>query len=445
MAIDTPPVHAIDVTLPPSQRVPNGVEVNPDSINHGAFAGSLTMYFSQIAESIPAWGKNPVIRDEKLRDFWPTESTLSSAMCAQVGRYASFPYTLDGPERMTRIYETIFECCENGEGFISMMTKVCHDLFEQDNGAFIELIRTKDDPAAPVVSMRHKDASRCRRTGNWDSPVIYWDLDGNAHLLKWYEIIPLSEMPCSIERYRGLQYSVLTRILRAAQVMQVIQQFMYEQVGGLKHHEIHLVGGFNQDLMDSTMAQKREGARAEGRVVVVDPMILAALSPEGRVTHEVIKLNQLPENFDYDMFMKNYINNIALGWEDEYQSFAPLPGGNLGTAQQSQTMADKASSKGPARFMRIMEHKFNFYGVLPKSVKMKYGEQDVLTSEHKIMQFWRFSQILNQLVDKNIITQPIAQLLLRDSGFLKKEYLQLLGQPDPTPQSVNSDNPGANI
>lgn len=428
------PAHAIDITLPPSQRVPNGVQVNPPP-------QGITLYFSHYASIIPPWGNDVVSRDEKLRDFWPTESFLSGAICSQVGRYSSFPYTLDGPERMTHIYESVFENCENGQGFTAMMTKVCFDMFTQDNAGFIELIRTSDSPAAPVISMRHKDAARCYRTGNWDVPVIYTDLQGRAHLLKWYQIIPIAEMPAPQEHLRGIQYSVVTRILSAAQVMQAIQQFMHEQVGGLRHHKLHLVGGFNQEIIDTTMKEKIANAESQGRQVYVDPMLLAALSPEGRVTHEEIELSSLPPDFDVDKFMKWYIANISLSWEDEYSSFAPLPGGNLGTAQQSETMADKARSRGPARFMRILEHIFNFYGVLPKNVKMKYGEQDPIADKEKTMLFWRISQILKQLVETGVITPQVAQLMLRDAGYLKKEYLELLGQTDPTPQSVNSDNP----
>jgi hypothetical protein len=797
LAIDTPPpAHMIDVTLPPSQRVPNGVESNP-TIN----AGGFTFFLSGVADNFTTWGENVWDRDKELREFWPTESTLASAFCSQIGRYSAFPYSLEGPERMTSIYESVFESCENGEGFIAMMVKVATDLFclyattaislggsrlgqtktirdivkdrdpgpvlsvdengkiverninqwhktplgnrqwywlttklvkrdgeglfltedhpmltdrgwlqakditsemkiatsdfvpskqqsqlligtllgdasifkvktrcglnfthceeqeewlnlkqhaltgfqwtgrnhgqqrigsinsngcinvhskvsaglnayhtsfypaggkkivprdlieenfsplmmaawylddgtyqsgsamlctdnfasddvkwlaeflnskeltctvrspnyrpriqftmaatrtlvqmigayvppsmrykvssiaplynpylwnleppsvfydevqecrprpaytgrtiakttfhigvegtrnfiasglashnTQDNGAFIELIRTADAPTAPVVSMRHKDASRCRRTGNWDTPVIYWDLMGNPHAMKWYHIIPLSEMPSPDESKRGLQYCVLTRVLKAAQIMKAMQQYIHEEISGLKIHELHFIGGFNQEILDATMAQKLATAKATGRQVYTDPVLLAALLPDGRVTHESIKLSSLPPDFDLDKFMKWYIENISLAWEDEYSSFAPLPGGNLGTAQQSDTMADKARAKGPAMFMRLMEHKFNFYGVLPKSVKMKYGEQDPIADKQRVELFWRFSQILKLLVDSKIITPGIGQLLLRDAGYLKLEYLKLLGQTDPTPQAVNSDRPQA--
>jgi hypothetical protein len=136
--------------------------------------------------------------------------------------------------------------------------------------------------------------------------------------------------------------------------------------------------------------------------------------------------------------MKYYIGNIALAWEDEYQSFFPLPGGNLGTAEQSQTLAEKGKSKGPAVFMRLVEHKMNYYGVLPRSVSMRYGAQDQASDAQKIQAFWRFADLLTKMVEKKVITAGVAQLMLRDAGYLKAEYLTLLGLTDPTPQPVTN-------
>lgn len=424
-------IAQIDVTQPPLQRVPNGVQVYEKD-------QGFVLYLGTRADGFPAWGVEPVKRDEDLRTFWPTEPYLASAMASQIARYASFPFVLEGPERTTAIYNSILAGCENGEGWQTMMIKFVTDLFTQSNGAFLELIRTDNEATAPVISMRHLDAARCRRTGWPNAPVIYWDLKNNAHLMQWYQIISMTEMPSPNSLLRGIQLCVLDRILKAAQIMKAIMQFKHERVSGLRHHKLHLIGGFNQDLLDSTMDQKLAKARGAGYQNYVDPMVLAALRPDGRVTHEEIDLESLPPDFNEDVFMKYYIGNIALAWEDEYQSFFPLPGGNLGTAEQSQTLAEKGKSKGPAVFMRLVEHKMNYYGVLPRSVKFGYGSQDPASDAQKIQAFWRFADLLTKMVEKQVITAPVAQLMLRDAGYLKAEYLELLGQKDPTPQPVTN-------
>lgn len=426
----------VDFTLPPSDRHPNGVQPVADTNS------SFTFALATKADNFPIWGYDHINRDAELRKFWPTESYLASAFGSQIGRYASFPWVLDGPERMTTIYDSILNGCENGAGWQTMMIKFVTDLYTQSNGAFLEVIRTGDSPTSPVVSLRHMDAARCRRTGLPDTPVVFWDVNWKSHLLKWYQVIEFSEMPSPQLEFRGLQLCVLDRILKAAQIMKAIMQFKLEKVSGSRHHKMHLIGGFNQDLLESTMKQKLATARASGYQVYVDPVVLAALNPDGRVTHEEIDLNGLPEDFNEDIFMKWYIGNIALSWEDEYQSFFPLPGGNLGTAQQSQTMADKARSKGPAIFMRLLEHKFNYYGVLPRTVKFHFGEQDPAADQAKLDMFWRFSATLANLLKNGAITTQVAALMMRDAGYLKPEYLSMLGiTTDITPQSVSSEDP----
>lgn len=426
----------VDVTLPPMSRVAQGVEsLEQFDQNKG---GGYVIWLGHKGDTFPKWGYDPINRDRQLREFWHTEPFLASAFGSQIARYSSFPWVLEGPERTTAIYESILNGVENGEGWQNMMIKLVTDLFTQSNGAWLEIIRTSDNAGAPVVSMRHLDAARCRRTGYPNTPVIYWDLEGIPHLMQWYQVVEFTEMPSPNILHRGLQLSVLDRIINAAQLAKAIQQFKLERVSGIKHHKLHLIGGFNQTILDTTMAQKLAGARGAGNQYYADPVMLTALNPNAHITHEQIDLNELPPDFNEEVFMKWYIGNISLAWEDDYQSFFPLPGGNLGTAQQSQTMADKSRSKGPAVFMKLIERKFNYYGVLPKNITFSYGEADPSADLQKAQLLFRFGQSMKMMLDSKLLTPEIAQLMMRDAGFLKAEYLTMLGHIDPTPQPVTS-------
>lgn len=416
-------MRAIDVTQAPTTRVPAGVKEYPKDYP----ADNIVFWFSQFAEQIPQWGTNPVQRDLELRNFWPSEPNLASAFGSQIIRYATFPYVLDGPSRTTAIYDSILNAVEDGEGWQTMMVKVVQDLYCQDNGAFIEIIRAEDSPTSPMVSLRHMDAGQCRRTGRPDEPVIYWDFYGRAHIMKWYQVILLSELPSPIQRFRGLQLSVLSRILKAAQIIKSIYQFRHEEVSGLKHHKLHLLGGFNQDILDSTLEQKLAAAKAQGFQNYVDPVLLATLSPNGQVTHEEIDLNALPRDFNEDVAMRLYIQNIALAWEDDYTSFAPIHTTGLGGTNQAETMSNKSRSRGPKAFMNYIEHKFNYAGVLPSTVKISYGEQDPIADMQKLQQGWRFAQMLNLLITAQVLTPEVAAFMLRDAGFLRPDYIAYLG------------------
>jgi len=122
-------------------------------------------------------------------------------------RYAAFGWTVEGGPRTAGYVRQVLHSVERGQGWIPFIQKVLTDLFTQDNGAFIEVVRSiPDDPLSPVVSLNHLDAARCTRTGMSDTPVYYRDLYGSLHAMRYYEVITLEEMPSPHEDYHNQQY-----------------------------------------------------------------------------------------------------------------------------------------------------------------------------------------------------------------------------------------------
>src|SRR3990170_4702742 len=84
----------------------------------------------------------------------------------------------------------------------------------------------------PAIGIAHLDAGHCMRTSDPEYPVIYTDRNGALHKLGWWQIIPLVEMPSTIEELNGIGYCALTRILRAAQILRNISVYEDEKIGG---------------------------------------------------------------------------------------------------------------------------------------------------------------------------------------------------------------------
>src|SRR3990167_7888255 len=131
--------------------------------NLGGMGGfsELVLRFASVADDIPMWGVAPAARDIALRNFWPTEPILSGAMFSTVASYAAFGWTLDGPDRMVNIVSKSLHSAEYGAGWEAFIIKVLIDMFTQDNGSFIEILRTEDNPYAPVVTLNHLDSGKC--------------------------------------------------------------------------------------------------------------------------------------------------------------------------------------------------------------------------------------------------------------------------------------------
>lgn len=390
----------------------------------------LLPIYNAVSDELPAWGTMSLMRDRLLREFWPTEPILASAMFSTISRYAAFGWTLDGPIRTANRFRDVLHNSELGEGWMPLIIKTLLDLFTQDNGAFIEVVRLS---TGAVIQLNHLDAARCIRTGRHAEPVIYTDLNGKNHTLKKDEVIVLSEFPSPNEIKRGMQYCVVTRLLRAAQILRDIEIYKREKVSGRFTRGVHIISGVSRHAVEDAMKQKSEESDTEGLIRYGLPVIVSSVDPTANVTSAYLELAGLPDGFDEETTMRWYINQLAMAYGGDYQDYAPLPGGNLGTAQQSQVLHLKGRGKGPALFMRTLEQRFNYHGVMPNNISFSFGDIDMAEDKEREQIKLVRAQRLKILVEQKIITSDIALQMLVDSGDIHEDYLEAMGKQNITP------------
>lgn len=342
----------------------------------------FTWNIATAADSITPWGKNVPLRDRQLREFWPTESFLAGALTNVSFRNAAYEFEIRGPSpSVETAVENVLRSAIAGDsfGWTPFILKYSQDLYAQDNGVFIELIRDPGQDAnskfknerAPVLGIAHMDSNQCTRTGNPRFPVIYTDRAGKDHKLAWYQVIPFSDYPSAIEKMNGVGVCAISRALRLAQIMRSILIFKDEKISGRHYKTLHMVSGVSRQDIKDILEQGREDADNSGLIRYMDPAILASLDPEKPVSTASIDLANLPDGFDFDGEMRWYIAGLALDFGVDYQEFAPLPGGGIGSSGQSFVLGQKASGKGPAMFMKISEALKN-YGVLPHGYELVF-------------------------------------------------------------------------
>lgn len=402
-----------------------------------AFGDGFILNLASVADSFTPWGRSPRVRDRQLREFWPTEPILASALYSICIRNANFSWTLEGGPQTVEIVQEIMQNSDFGKGWPHFITKVCIDLFTQDNGAFIEIIRAQDSPDSPVVGFAHLDSFRCTRTGNPDFPVAYVDRNSVIHRLAWYQVEALSEFPSPVETMYNTQLCAVSRVLRAAQYLRDIGIYNREKVAGDNPNAIHLVGGVSSQAVSDAMEQHKTKQAERGITRFIIPLIVGSLDPTVTISAEQIDLKSLPDGFDLEKAMTWYINQLALGFGADYQDFAPLPGRGLGTSTQSMVLHQKAAGKGPAMFMRMMEYLFNFHGLLPSNVTFSYDEQDVAADLEQAELEQSTAETLNLYVTNGTLTPEAARQMMLDKGFLSAELFDALQEgEDLTPDVV---------
>jgi hypothetical protein len=377
------------------------------------------------ADEAPVWGTRD--RDRWLRNFWKTENMLASGVYNMSTRYAAYRWTLKGLPKAAKAMRDILVASEHGRGWEYLIIPTIVDMLTQDNGAFMEIVRLDDSADSPCIQINHLDSARCFRTGNREVPIIYQDLNSKEHMMKWYQVIELTEFPNPDERARGKQVCAVSRMLRAAQIMRDIAIYQHEKVAGQFNRQLNIVSGVSKNAISDALEEQRLEASHEGLQRFILPVILTALDPRANLTKTTIDLASLPEGFDPEVAMRLYVIQMALAFGADPQDFAPLPGHNLGSSQQSKMLHEKGQGKGSALFMSLLEQEFNLQGIMPKSVKFEYEPQDTgLDKEQESVKLIR-AQKLKVLVDATILTPEVAARMLVDNGDLESKYLESMG------------------
>lgn len=411
--------------MPVETIVPNPSElvVQPPVGSTGAGFSDYTLYMSSVADDLPAWGSSVAARDRAMRTFWPTEPVLAGAMFSTVSKYAAFGWQLKGPSRLVRHYERMLHGAQEGRGWNNYITRLLIDLFSCDNGSFTEIQRTHDSPTAPVTGLVCLDSNRCRRTGRLDEPVIYYDRLGVAHKLKWYHVMDHTEMPTPIEEYYGLQYCVVTRLLRAAQIMKDISVYQREKISGRFTKSVWLVSGVQSKRIEDAMRTNQTQADSQGLSRFITPVILGSLDPTAKVDATKLDLASLPDGFNAEEHMRWYVNQLALAFGGDYMDYAPLPGGGIGSAGNASVISLKSRGKGPRLFMEMLEAQFNFHGIFPTNVTFIYGDQDASEDLDKTKLGNMRAENRAIRIKSGEISPLVARKLAVETGDLPEEFL----------------------
>lgn len=398
----------------------------------------FTWNLASTASKIMPWGRNVSARDRQLRDFWPTETYLAGAV-ANVGfRNSVFQWEIRGTKGVAQAVTDMLQSAIAGDsfGWVPFMEKFSQDLYTQDNGAFIELIRDEGldansrfrGPLAPVLGIAHLDSNQCIRTGQPDFPVVYIDRKGEKHKLAWYQVIPFADYPSAIEKMNGVGYCAVTRVLKMAEVMWSTINFKDEKISGRHYKQLHFVSGVSRMDIKDELKRGQEEANNSGLVNFVLPAILASLDPEKPVSTATIDLANVPDGFNFDEEMKWYISSLALGFGVDYQEFAPLPGGNIGSSQQSMILHRKGSGKGPAVLMRMLSEAFRNYGILPRGHEMRFNDKDEQEELERQEVRTKAIEEMAIAVSRKILTPQAAAKSLVRRGIWEED--DLLDIPD---------------
>lgn len=404
----------------------------------------LTLLFAQNNDTIEPWHGNTKLRDEQLAKFWKTEPFLASAVTSIATTRAALSWELTGPPKTVAKVQKILNGAEFGQGWQTLMMKVNVDLLTSDNGGFIEVIRKpasqgRNPESMPILGLAHLPAMRCLRTGNPEYPVIYYPDDGGEIVLPWWRVITLAENPVPESRV-GRQFCFLSRVLKFAEITRDILTHQGEKIGGRFNKAIHVIGGLAQGEMENVQRKAQIVNDNAGLYKYVAPLILTTLDPNAKVSKETIELASLPDGFDMDQMLTWYITLMALASGSDYQEFAPLSTGNLGTASQTETLHRKSQRKGTQLFIKLIENALTQSKTIPDTLEFRFRQQDAQAEKEQAEIEKLRAETRKVQIEDGEITAAVARQIAADAGGLRQEYLLMMGNTDETPTVTVGDD-----
>jgi len=367
--------------LDPTKQL--AVSVQTTAAEHAMWSESpIVMYFANLADTVPPWPSKA--RDMKLREAIQEEPTLAGAVFSMVAKLCALDYKLSGPSKAVHRYDDILQSADFGAGWISFLSKVVQDIYCTDAGGFIELGRAPNvSKTSAPQAIAPLDSIMCRHTGDPAQPVDYQDAKGKVHKLDFYDVRTLVDFPTPDKKHRGWGFSAVSRILRAAQVIRDIGVYKRQKVSGKRVPGLLFVKGMSHNKIKTAVESAMVQEQQEGRTLYTGPAILASNDPGLPVDAKLIELAGLPDGFNEDIVYKWYIATLALAFGTDYSEFAPLPGGNLGTAAQVESMSAKSRGKGPGLLVQLIEYTMNRF-ILPQTIEFQFTATDPAAEEARV-------------------------------------------------------------
>lgn len=408
-----PPRFDEDAFKKSVQTVPRGQQAFSPTDN-------FVVFLAQTVDEVEPWGRNVKMRDQQLREFAANEPIFASALATVCARNAAMQWKIEGPDKQADESQRILQQANFGAGWQDFSLKLSRDLYTQDNGAFVEIIREANRADAPVMGIANLDSARCYHTGHPDVPVLYVDRDNKYHYLAWYQVVTIAEMPSASEGLRGLQYCAVTRLFRSIKTQRDIGIYLSEKIGGRNPRAVHLLRGVGADEVLAAWQKVGFQNDSAGLTRFSNPVMVSAIAPDVEVDVKTLEIASVPDMFDMAEHWKQYIAQIAMAFLSDYQEFAPLPGGGLGTASQSETQHKKSSRTGIALYRGAIEHSLN-WGVFPDDVEMSFEEPDLDAEQSEALARKTRAEERKVRIESQEITAAIARMRALSSDDLTQE------------------------
>lgn len=317
-------------------------------------------------------------RDFILAEYWKSEPILAGAVYSMSAKMSTLSWQIHGTKRMATRYANLYSgmLSMNGMGWGDAISVTAQDFYTLDRGSFWITPRTGSHLTGALKEIGVIDALCCAMTGNWRMPVLYQSaVTGQLERLRPGEFAHFASLVSPREEFFGIGLCAVSRAHRAARILLGLSDYDWEKLNNMPPEGVAAVSGLTQDEFQDSLTLWRAARETNKSLTYPQVLWLLGSQPNTTVGLDFIGFSQIPESFDRDKVIEQYVNTLALDFGVDAREFWPISTSSLGTAAESEIQHMKAKGKGPGEFITIIERYLN--GEQPDGVEFSFDTQDV--------------------------------------------------------------------
>jgi len=342
-------------------------------------AGVLGMFMSIQAlgksDGIPKRGT--VAYSRWLDAIWKEEPILAGAVYSMVAKMQAMTWKVEGGRNNANqvsqmLSRTRYLSGNEWGGFIGTSAI---DFYTQDNGVWWDVTR-RGGQWGKMSDLATIDTRCCKMTGNPKRPMYYYSAATNQEI--WYKpgmFIHFASMPLPNEVAHGMGYCATSRAARAAKLLMALHDYDAEKLSNLPPEGIASVTGMSDKEFRQAIAMWQAERKKNNSLTFPQVLWLVGNNPGAKVEISIQSFSAIPESFDRQTVVAQYVNTLALDFGVDTREFWAISTGALGTASEAEVQHLKARGKGGGEFITMVERSLN--AELPEDVVFEFDTQDI--------------------------------------------------------------------
>jgi len=317
-------------------------------------------------------------RDIVLSEFWKNEPLLAGAVYSMSAKMTSLSWTVFGRKKEANYFANLFARGASMEGYDwgGFISASAQDFYTTDRGNYWETPRYGNRVYGKLADIGHIDSLQCAMTGSSKKPIFYLsDVTGQSRFFRPGEFIHFSSLPSPREMHFGTGFCASSRAWKAAKLLLGLHDYDTEKLSNLPPEGVAAVSGLTMDEFQDALAIWKASRVKNNSLTFPQVLWLVGQQPNTPVGLDFIGFSQIPESFDREVVVQQYVNTLALVFGVDAREFWPVSTSSMGTAAESEIQHMKAKGKGPGEFVSIVERKLN--GELPEGVEFAFDTQDI--------------------------------------------------------------------